>query len=128
MAKAYSYDLRQKVINAIQLDGMPKSEAAQVFQMSRNTIDLWLKRQAATGDFQAQSHRPHRSAAKITDWAKFRDFAQQHSDKTAAQMTLLWATPVSVRTMQRALKHLGLTRKKRLTGIANATRGSARRS
>jgi transposase len=50
MAKAYSYDLRQKVINATQLDGMKKSEAAQVFQFSRNTINLWLKRQEETGD------------------------------------------------------------------------------
>jgi transposase len=40
MAKAYSYDLRKKVLNAIQLDGMKKSQAAQVFQLSRNTIDL----------------------------------------------------------------------------------------
>jgi hypothetical protein len=30
MAQAYSYDLRQKVINAIKLDGLKKSEAAQV--------------------------------------------------------------------------------------------------
>jgi transposase len=41
MAKPYSYDLPQKVIQAIELDGMNKSEAAQVFQISRNTIDLW---------------------------------------------------------------------------------------
>jgi transposase len=39
MAKAYSLDLRQKVIDAIELDGMPKSEASQVFRISRNTID-----------------------------------------------------------------------------------------
>jgi len=58
MAKAYSYDLRQKVINAIKLDGMKKSEAAQVFQLSRNTIDLWLKRQAETGDYQACVESP----------------------------------------------------------------------
>ena len=41
MPKPYSSDVRQKVINAIQLDGMRKSEAAQRFQLSRNTIDLW---------------------------------------------------------------------------------------
>ena len=41
MPKPYSSDVRQKVINAIQLDGMRKSEAAQLFQLSRNTIDLW---------------------------------------------------------------------------------------
>ncbi|WP_286171733.1 IS630 transposase-related protein, partial [Limnospira platensis] len=39
----YSYDLRQKVINAIELDGMPKTEASQVFHVSRNTINLWLQ-------------------------------------------------------------------------------------
>jgi transposase len=68
MAKAYSYDLRQKVIQAIELDGMKKSEAAQVFQISCNTIDLWLKRQAKTGDYQPKSTRPHRTSDKITDW------------------------------------------------------------
>jgi len=41
IANPDSYDLRQKVIQAIELDGMKKSEAAQVFQISRNTIDLW---------------------------------------------------------------------------------------
>lgn len=41
MARAYSYDLRQKVIQAIKLDGWKKSEAAEMFQISRNTIDLW---------------------------------------------------------------------------------------
>ena len=34
MAKGYSYDLRQKVIQAIELDGLRKSEAATIFQIS----------------------------------------------------------------------------------------------
>ena len=38
MARAYSYDLRQKVIKAIELDGWKKSEAAEIFQISRNTL------------------------------------------------------------------------------------------
>lgn len=58
MAKPYSYDLRQKVIQAIEWDGMKKSEAAQVFQISRNTIDLWLKRRAETGDLHALPNQP----------------------------------------------------------------------
>jgi transposase len=41
MAKPYSDDLRQKVIQAIKLDGLKKSEASQLFNISRNTIDLW---------------------------------------------------------------------------------------
>ncbi|MGL4882212.1 MAG: helix-turn-helix domain-containing protein, partial [Waterburya sp.] len=50
MPDCYSYDLRQKVIKAIKLDGWKKSEVAEIFQLSRNTIDLWLKRKEETGD------------------------------------------------------------------------------
>ena len=111
MPKPYSYDLRQKVINAIELDGMKKSEAAQVFELSRNTIDLWLKRHSETGDYQAKANRPHRSANKITDWHKFTEFAQKHGDKTQAEMAELWEGEISARTISRALKKIGFTRK-----------------
>jgi transposase-like protein len=50
MAKPYSDDFRQKVMQAIELDGLKKSEASQLFNISRNTINLWFQRQAATGD------------------------------------------------------------------------------
>jgi transposase len=53
MSKPYSYDLRQKVIQAIKLDGLKISEASVLFSISRNTIGLWFWRQAETGDFQA---------------------------------------------------------------------------
>lgn len=46
----------------------------------RNTIDLWLKRQAETGDYQAKPNRPPGNGHKITDWAKFREFAKTHGD------------------------------------------------
>ena len=49
MAIPYSYDLRMKVLGAID-GGLRKSDASRLFQISRNTIDLWLKRRAATGD------------------------------------------------------------------------------
>ncbi len=120
MAKPYSYDLRQKVIQAIELDGMKKSEAAQVFQISRNTIDLWLKRQAETGDYQAKANRPPGNGHKISDWAKFCEFAKMHGEKTQAEMAKLWEGDISARTISRALHKIGFTRKKRLTATVNA--------
>jgi len=51
MAKPYSYDLRRKVIEAIELDGMKRSYASKTFRISRNTINLWFRRRAETGDF-----------------------------------------------------------------------------
>ena len=43
MPKPYSYDLRQKVISAIELDGLKKTEASELFNISRNTIEpIWV--------------------------------------------------------------------------------------
>ncbi|HEY9627795.1 MAG TPA: IS630 transposase-related protein, partial [Coleofasciculaceae cyanobacterium] len=46
MAQPYSDDFRQKVMEAIELNGFKKSEASQMFNISRNTINLWFQRQA----------------------------------------------------------------------------------
>ncbi len=52
MAAPYSDDLRQKVIDAI-ARGERKSHVSQMFQISRNTIDLWIKRRVDSGLFSA---------------------------------------------------------------------------
>jgi transposase len=120
MPKPYSYDLRQKVIQSIKLDGLKKSEASQLFNISRNTIDLWLKRLSETGEYQAKPNQPPGNGHKITDWEEFREFAQAHGDKTQVEMAKLWKERISDRTISRALKKIGFTRKKRPMAIANA--------
>lgn len=117
MPKPYSYDLRQKVIQAIELDGMNKTEAAQVFQISRNTINLWLQRKASTGDYQAFPNQPPGNDHKITDWEEFKKFVEVNGDKTQAEMAKLWPEKISERTISRALKKIGFTRKKKLMAI-----------
>ena len=124
MAKAYSYDFRQKVMRAIELDGFKKSEASQLFHISRNTIDLWFQRKAETGDVQAKQRPASSQRQKITDWEKFRAFAKEHQDKTQVEMAALWAGDISDRTLARALAKLGWTRKKRRTGIASGMRSN----
>jgi transposase len=83
MPQPYSYDLRQKVIQAIKLDGLKIIEASQLFNISRNTITLWLKRQEQTGDFLALPNQPPGNGHKIIDWERFREFAKIHGDKTS---------------------------------------------
>ena len=98
MPKPYSYDFRQKVIQAIELDGLKKCEASELFNISRNTINLWLQRKAQTGDVMALPNRPPGNNHKITDWEEFRSFAKTHGDI---------ATDISVRTLYFALKGIG---------------------
>lgn len=116
MPKPYSYDLRQKVIQAIELDGMKKSEAAEIFQISRNTINLWLSRKAETGDYKALPNQPPGNGHKITDWEKFVQFVGENGDKTQVEMAQLWPEKISDRTISRALKKIGYTRKKKTYG------------
>ena len=107
------------------MDGLKKSEASELFNISRNTIDLWLKQKAQTGDFKPRLNKPPGHGHKITDWEKFCEFVQNHGDKTQEQMAQLWAGDISSRTISRALKRVGFTRKK-LMGTKNGMKANAK--
>ena len=117
MPKPYSYDLRQKVIQSIELGEMNKSQASVAFQISRNTIDLWFKIKASTGDYQAKPNLPQGNGPKITDWEKFKEFIKVNGEKTQVEMAKLWEEDISSRTISRGLEKIGFTRKKKLTDI-----------
>ena len=117
MPKPYSYDLRQKVIQAIELDGMSQHQSAMAFHISRSTINLWCQRKAHTGDYKAKPNLPPGNGHKITDWEKFKEFVKVNGEKTQVEMAKLWDGEISDRTVSRALKKIGVTRKKKLMGI-----------
>ncbi len=114
MAGAYSDDLREKVITAIER-GEKKSQISRMFNISRDTIDRWLKRRSATGSVQAAQGYQRGHSHRISDWDEFRALAQTYGDKTLAEMAQLWQGDISERTMSRALAQIGCTRKKRPT-------------
>ncbi len=70
MPTPYSYDLRQKALEAFK-GGERKSDVCRMFNISRNTLDLRLKREAQTGDYQAITRFQKGSRHKITDWKRF---------------------------------------------------------
>ena len=115
MPRPYSYDLRHKVIQAIELDGMSQNQAARAFHISRSTINLWCQRKAHTGDYKAKPNLPPGNGHKITDWEKFKEFVKVNGEKTQVEMAKLWDGEISDRTVSRALKKIGVTRKKNLS-------------
>jgi transposase len=126
MAKPYSQDFRKKVIAAIEMDGRKKGEVSEIFNISRNTIDLWLKRKEQTGDLQPKSTRPLSGKDKITDWEKFKTFAKENSAKTQSQMAERWEGKISSRTISRALAKIEFTRKKRAMDTVKETKQSVK--
>jgi hypothetical protein len=77
---------------------------------------------------------PPGNGHKITDWEKFREFAKTNGDKTQVEMAKLWEGEISdslrdsfaSRTISRALKKIGFTRKKRPMVIANGMKSNGR--
>jgi transposase len=121
MPKPYDTDLRRKVLEAIELNGMKRCEASELFGISRNTIHQWFQLKAKTGDVKPKSTQNRGHSHKITDWDKFQAFVAANPDKTQKEMAELWEGDISGRTISRALKRIGFTRKKRLMATENET-------
>ncbi len=117
MSAPYSYDLRIKVIEAID-GGMGKTQASKLFKISRNTINLWLTRRKETGDYRAKVGYQQGYGAKISNLEEFREFARKHGSQTQEEMASAWQGEISDRTIGKALRRIGFTRKKKPTGIA----------
>jgi transposase len=114
MASPYSLDLRLKAVDAVD-QGKPKCEVCRMFGISRNTLDLWLKRREATGSLAANTDYHHGPQPKIDDLEEFRTFAEQYGHLTQKEMAKLWPTPVSATTIGLALKRINFSRKKNLS-------------
>ena len=111
-------------MQAIEMDGLKKNEASELFGISRNTINLWFKRRDETGDIKVKVRASSSQQPKISNWEKFREFVKEHGDKIQAEMAELWGN-ISQRSISRALKQIGFTRKKKLMVIGSEMKKSA---
>ena len=75
MPAPYSYDLRSKAIEAIKT-GERKTDVYRFCKISRNSLDLWLKREQETGDYRAVANSNNGRQSKIKDEDKFRKFVK----------------------------------------------------
>lgn len=122
--KAYSVDLRTRVLAALDA-GMPRDTAITTFQVSRSTIKRWLGRRQRTGDLTPgqSSGRPKRVTAVGLEQLQTR--LQDAPDATLDAHLTWWHTqptlpPISRTTLDRAITHLGWSRKKRPSMRKNA--------
>lgn len=131
MPGPYGDDRRLKALACVDR-GVPKSQVSRLFNLSRNTRDLWLKRRAQTGSVSATRVYPRGPQPKIADRGAFRAFAEAHGPLTQRPMATPWrqqgGETVSDRTIGKALKRIGFTGKKRLAATANATTFNAQHS
>ncbi len=113
MPAPYSDDFREKAIAAVDR-GEKKSHVCRMLQISRNTLDLWLKTRDKTGSVQAKRNYKRGPAPKIQNLSEFRQFAQENGGQTQQEMAERWKEEISRVTIGKALKRIDFTRKKNL--------------
>jgi transposase len=71
MAAAYSRDLRQRVVDAVERDGLSCNQAAARFEVAISTAIDWVNRYRETGSVapgQIGGHRPKKLVGEHREW------------------------------------------------------------
>ena len=115
--RAYSVDLRQKVVAAVERGDSTIEEVASAFGVGQTFVKKMLRQHRETGDLRPRPHgggQPRRLSDKHLKL--LRREVERSPDKTAAALHDHLAERASVSvsrpTVTRALSRLGLSRKK----------------
>jgi putative transposase len=71
MAKPYSDDLRERVVNAVEQEGLSRRQAAARFGVGIKTAIDWVRQYRETGRLSALpmgGHRPRKLVGEHRDW------------------------------------------------------------
>ena len=125
--EALSLDLRERVAAACDEGSDTQPEVAERFGVSVSFITKLLRRRRATGSLAAKPPGGGRKPALgARDLGRVRRLVAEQADATLAELCGRLAArggpPVGAWTMCRALKALGLVRKKSPSTRANVTR------
>jgi transposase len=116
--KAYSLDLRQKIVDLYQPGEVSIRQLAQRFAVSPDFVRLLLKRERDTGTIAPKAYtRGPKPQLEQTHYQVLEGLLEADNDATLPQLaTRLQARTgmeVSSSTVSRALKKMGISRKKK---------------
>ena len=125
MATAYSLDLRQKILQAVERGAGSQRQIAELFGVSLSFVEKLLIRVRHTGQAAAKKQGGAASAASGSSRLRMRQWLHAQPDLTLEGLSdRLWDTArlrVSVSALCRALQQQGMPRKKRRSMPVSAT-------
>lgn len=107
MTRAYSLDLRERVIQYIE-NGHDKQSAATLFSVGIATVYRWLKRKSDTGSLKASKRA---RAYQRIDNEQLKKYIEENPDAFLSEIAEKFS--VTEQAIFYALKRLKITRKKR---------------
>jgi transposase len=114
---AYSADLRERVVKAVERGERTQRQIAADFGVSRSFVEEVWRRYRETGSWEIKTWTPGPAAQLAAQAEMLHEHVQTHPDMTlearCQQVLGSDGKPVHPSTMSRMLKRLGITHKKR---------------
>lgn len=128
--KAYSVDLRQKIVTAHQDEKMSIRKVASRFSVSKSLVQKLIKQQQTEGSLQPKQRGKPQFSHLTTAAAEVEALVADHPDATLIELCELFAQKtgnwVSRTAMCRCLQKLGLNRKKKPGTVAKRRQKESR--
>lgn len=114
--KAYSQDLRERVVRAVD-QGKSRNEVANLFAVSLSTIKRYVRQRREQGHVRPKMIPGRPPTKRVSLQAKLLVQLEANPDATLQEHCEMWEAhegiKVSLSTMSRAIERLGWTRKKK---------------
>src|SRR4051794_7307140 len=110
--RAYSMDLRERVVAACDMGDATREQIADRFSVSISWIRALLRRRRTTGSIPPQPHGGSRAPAfDEAAGARLREAVRADDDATLVELAEAAGVPCGPSAVHRALERLGITRK-----------------
>ena len=111
--KAYSQDLRDKVISCYSQGSRNIIQLASRFKIGYDTVRRWVKRYNDTGDYSSRQGKVGGRKCKFSDKQTVLDFISSHPDASAIEIRDAVAPGLHMNTFYDSLSRMKITFKKR---------------
>lgn len=130
MPRAYSRDLRERVVTACEAAELSRAEIARQFHVAESTLFEWLQRWRSEGTLEP---RPHMHGPRSgLDWSALADLVGESNDRTLQEYVDAYEQRTgrrySVPRICTALQEVRLSRKGRRYALRNTSSPTSLRS
>jgi transposase len=111
--KAYSQDLRDRVMSAYCEGSFTKKEICKLFKICADTLNDWINRLHTTGDYSSKQGLDCGRPQRFTDKDSILKFIYKNPDANGIEIRDSVAPDLPINTFYDTLKRMGITYKKR---------------
>lgn len=115
--RAYSQDLRDRVIELYKTNKYPKRELTKIFKLSYQTVFNWIKRYIESGDYGSKQHIQIGRKPKFIDRNSILEFLANNPDSQGIDIRDSVVPGIPMSTFYGTLSRMGITYKKKNQNI-----------